>query len=224
MNTIGIVYDLIFVVILLVAALNGRRRGFASCIVSLAGAVVGLFAAGWAAELLGTAIYQGVIGSAIARGVSEAMAGQGASMLAALQDQLGFLPGDLLASLAAMLQPMAEAAGADLQAGILEALQPVIQPMVIAVVFLVAFVLIRWLFGLAAGALQLVNHIPLLGGANRILGAVLGLATGAIDCWMLCLAIWAAASITGGTVELLSPDVLSSSALYQFFAGFNVFA
>lgn len=224
MNTLGLVYDLIFVLILLAAALNGRRRGLVSGMVSLAGAVVGLFAAGWIADLLGTAIYQGVIGNAIARGISDAVDGQGANLLATLQEQLGFLPGELLDSLAAMLQPLSDAAGTELQAGILEALQPILQPMVVAVLFVVAFVLIRWLFGLAAGALQLVNRIPLLGGANRILGTVLGLATGAIDCWLLSLVIWAAAAITGGAVALLAPDVLASSRLYQFFAGLNTFA
>ena len=223
MTALGIVYDLIFAVILLVSALNGRRRGLVSGAVSLVGAVAGLVVAGWLANVLGSAIYNGVIGNAMADAINQALSDQGASLIAVLQDQLGFLPQQTLDQLAAVLQPLAETVGTDLQPRILEALQPIIQPMIIAVIFVVAFVLIRWAISLVAGALQLVNHIPLVGGVNQILGLVLGLATGAIDCWMLCLVLWAGSAVTAGSVEFLSQATLTASALYRFFAGFNPF-
>lgn len=42
--SVGLIYDLIFVVILVLTALHGRRQGLVAGLVSLAGAVVGVAA------------------------------------------------------------------------------------------------------------------------------------------------------------------------------------
>ena len=221
--TLGIVYDLIFVVILLAAAFNGRRRGLVSCAVSLVGAVAGLIVAALLAGAAAGALYDGVIGNALGQTVADALTEQGANLPAVLQQTLGFLPAELLNQVADLLQQTLDKANADLVPVVSQALQPVILPMIQAVLFLILFVVIRWLVSLVAGTLQLVNRLPLVGGLNQVLGLVLGLATGAIDCWMLCQAVRGAAAITGGGVELLSDATLSGSMLYQFFSGFNPF-
>ena len=61
--------------------------------------------------------------------------------------------------------------------------------------------IVRWVFALLVRLLRGVNLIPLVGGANRLLGLVLGLVTGAFDCWLLALLLWFAASITTGQID-----------------------
>ena len=51
-----------------------------------------------------------------------------------------------------------------------------------------------------------------MGGANRLLGLVLGLVTGAFDCWLLALLLWFAASITTGQIDWLTTGVFCSAA------------
>ena len=68
-----------------------------------------------------------------------------------------------------------------------------------------------------------VNLIPLVGGANRLLGLVLGLVTGAFDCWLLALLLWFAASITTGQIDWLTTGVLQRSVGYSLFGAFNPF-
>ena len=68
-----------------------------------------------------------------------------------------------------------------------------------------------------------VNAIPLLGGANRMLGLALGLVTGALDCWLLALALWFVASITTGQLDWLNAATLQRSIGYSFFSAFNPF-
>src|SRR5699024_12637371 len=101
--------------------------------------------------------------------------------------------------------------------------EPIFLPLLQAVIFLVLCTLIRWVFRLLAKLLRHCNDLPLVGGVNRTLGLLLGLVTGALDCWMLSLLLWGAASVTGGSLRWLSPDVLSGSMLYSLFIGFNPF-
>ena len=65
--------------------------------------------------------------------------------------------------------------------------------------------------------------LPLLGGANRLLGLCLGLVTGALDCWLVALALWFAAGITAGKLDWLTPAALQQSIGYSFFGAFNPF-
>ena len=79
------------------------------------------------------------------------------------------------------------------------------------------------LFPMLVRLLRGVNLIPLVGGANRLLGLVLGLVTGAFDCWLLALLLWFAASITTGQIDWLTTGVLQRSVGYSLFGAFNPF-
>lgn len=83
--------------------------------------------------------------------------------------------------------------------------------------------IVRWVFALLVRLLRGVNLIPLVGGANRLLGLVLGLVTGAFDCWLLALLLWFAASITTGQIDWLTTGVLQRSVGYSLFGAFNRF-
>ena len=73
------------------------------------------------------------------------------------------------------------------------------------------------------GWIALMGVLPLLGGANRLLGLCLGLVTGALDCWLVALALWFAAGITAGKFDWLTPAALQQSIGYSFFGAFNPF-
>ena len=51
--------------------------------------------------------------------------------------------------------------------------------------FIVIYLLIRLILRLC----NVINHIPVIGGVNRILGAVIGFAEGILFLWLLCLAV-----------------------------------
>ena len=82
-------------------------------------------------------------------------------------------------------------------------LEPLSLPLVQAVLFVLLCMIVRWVFALLVRLLRGVNLIPLVGGANRLLGLVLGLVIGAFDCWLLALLLWFAASITTGQIDWL---------------------
>ena len=70
------------------------------------------------------------------------------------------------------------------------------------------------------------NNRALLGAFTigaLLLGLVLGLVTGAFDCWLLALLLWFAASITTGQIDWLTTGVLQRSGGYSLFGAFNPF-
>lgn len=218
----GIIFDLIFLVILVCSALHGRAQGFVAGAVTLVGAVIGMIAAVVLAGALSAGLYENVIGQTLARNVADALAAQGADLPQVLQQNLGFLPQELLAQISALIQQAMDQAGTDLMPVILTALRPVVLPILQALLFLVLFVVIRWLVNLIARATRLVNRLPLLGGVNQLLGLATGLVTGLLDVWMLCLVIWGLAAITGGA-GLLADANLSGSMVYRLFSAWNPF-
>ena len=92
-----------------------------------------------------------------------------------------------------------------------------------ALLFVLLCMIVRWVFALLVRLLRGVNLIPLVGGANRLLGLVLGLVTGAFDCWLLAMLLWFAASITTGQIDWLTTGVLQRSVGYSLFGAFNPF-
>lgn len=63
------------------------------------------------------------------------------------------------------------------------------------VLFIVIFLIIRLILRLS----HVVNHIPLLGGINRLVGGVIGLAEGLLFLWIICLIIMMMAGTEFGT-------------------------
>lgn len=214
----GIVYDVIFAVLLVSAALLGRRRGFLASLILLVGSVVGILAASWAARTFGPALYadhfSGLIGDQVASALAQA-GGDAATLLA----QLDFLPDNIRQVLTNALNQAGDQAGPYAA----EALAPVILPLVQALLFLVVYLIIRALVRLLAAVLRHFNDLPLLGTANRLLGLVLGLGIGAVNCWVCMLVLWLASSVAAGRVPILGAGTLNHSVLYTFFSGFNPF-
>ena len=112
--------------------------------------------------------------------------------------------------------------GGDIAAAV-QGLEPLSLPLVQAVLFVLLCMIVRWVFALLVRMMRGVNLIPLVGGANRLLGLVLGLVTGAFDCWLLALLLWFAASITTGQIDWLTTGVLQRSVGYSLFGAFNPF-
>ena len=106
---------------------------------------------------------------------------------------------------------------------IVNALAPVLLPMLQAVFFLLVWVAARALFHLLARWLRGINALPLVGTVNKVLGFALGFVSGTLNCWILSLALWLIATVSGGKLEVLNFSVLQSSALYRLLETLNPF-
>ena len=101
---------------------------------------------------------------------------------------------------------------------------PLVMPLIGVVVFFAVFVLGRVVISLLAAIFSNVNRVPLVGGVNRGLGAVIGLVAGLINALMVLCIIWAVVVITGGSLPGLNDQALAGSRLYTFFSAYNPFS
>ena len=214
----GLLYDILFAVVLILTAVYGWKRGFLSSLMLLAGGVVGIFGAVWAAQTFGPVLYDHYVGAAIAEKVSAALAENGGDVANAVQ-ALTFLPETIRD---ALLGTMSEITG-EATPHVVEVLEPIVLPLIQVILFLVVCVVIRWLFRALAWAMRGCNAIPLVGSLNRLLGLILGVVSGALNCWLLSLGLWLLSMLTSGQVEFLRSAVLGQSAIYSLLSGLNPF-
>ena len=208
-QNISLVYDLLFLIVFAVVAVCSWHKGFLASLAELIGAVFGVGIAVWASQTAAPQIYEKFLSASVANRVELALRESNGNIAEALQG-ISFLPESMQKSLLNLLND----AGSDVPAKIAEALQPLILPFVQVLLFVVLCVLVRWVFRLLVGALRSVN---------RLLGLVLGLANGAVDCWLLALALWFLVGVTGGKLSWLNGYILSQSVGYGIFGSINPF-
>lgn len=218
-SIMGLVYDILFVVLFLLLVRSGARQGFASGLLRLGGTALGIAGGVWASNVLARPLYRLYFGNTIGARVEEAMAGYGSSVNAGI-DSLTFLP----APVRALLHDAVEGATEGVVPAVVDTLEPLILPLLQGLVFIVVCLAVRLVLRLLARSLRLVNRLPLLGGANKLLGGVLGAVTGLLDCWLLAMGLWLLSGVTaGGDLTLFSEQALAASRVYGFLANFNPF-
>ena len=208
-QNISLVYDLLFLIVFAVVAVCSWHKGFLASLAELIGAVFGVGIAVWASQTAAPQIYEKFLSASVANRVELALRESNGNIAEALQG-ISFLPESMQQSLLNLLND----AGSDVPAKIAEALQPLILPFVQVLLFVVLCVLVRWVFRLLVGALR---------WFNGVLGLVLGLANGAVDCWLLALALWFLVGVTGGKFSWLNGYILSQSVGYGIFGSINPF-
>ena len=219
--SIGIICDIALLIVLVLVALSGRQKGFLAGLMSLVGAVASIIGAVWAARVWAVEIYQKYLGTAIGDKVSAAVAEQGENAPALLEKYLGFLPDTVQEKMAQALQTAAESGSTDIAGQVVTALEPLLLPILQMLLFLAVCLVLRALFGFLVKLLRAFNALPVLGSLNKILGFAFGFVTGAIDCWLICMVLWAALTLTAGRVDWFTADAMSHSILYTFFSHLN---
>ena len=205
---IGIVYDVIFLLLVLGAAEAGRRRGFASGLVSLIGSVAGIIG--------GT--YGTRVASHVTDVVADTLEKTGGDLAQAIH-ALTFLP----QSIQQKLIDTVSAASSNAVPQVVNALEPLFLPVIQAVVFLSVWIVVRVLCRMLGRVLRGINAIPLIGGLNRILGFAFGFVSGLLNCWIWSILLWVAANLTGGKLEFLTTATLNRSVIYGLLANLNPF-
>ena len=212
------IYDLLFVIVFVFAAVSSWRKGFLASLAELVGTVVAAGVAIFASHTLAGPVYEPFLSGSVSAKVESAVAQSGGDLAAAVQG-MEFLPATVRETLSTMVQ----GAGSVLPEQITTALQPILLPFVQVLLFVVLCLVLRWIFRLVVGLLCHVNSVPLVGGINRALGLVLGLGVGALDCWVLAMLLWFLASVTLGTVDFLTMGILKQSVGYGIFSAYNPF-
>lgn len=188
----NLILDLVVVLLFVLCAVLGFRKGALATLLSLVGGIAALAGAFFLAAPIGTFLSQSVVAPAMT-----------APVVAKLSEITG-ISADSSASLASVLQnPPAELNkflslfGTNAQTvldGAEQGLEPVAKAIVTPVAdmlsFAIAFFILLSIFLVVVRLLiylaRRFNAIPVLGGANRVLGLVLGALKGLVFAWVFC--------------------------------------
>ncbi|MEG2192662.1 MAG: hypothetical protein RRX95_05215 [Oscillospiraceae bacterium] len=100
-------------------------------------------------------------------------------------------------------------------------------PMVIAIISVLIFTISLGIIQIIAGFLAKVfkglNHIPVLGFANRLAGFAAGVAIGGVNIILLSFLLSIIVIITGNSLGFLNNDVLMQSKILALTTGINPF-
>lgn len=221
----SLVFDLVLLAVLLLAAVTSYRRGLLAAVVRFVGLLASLLGAWLLSQKAGPYLFEAFLRESFVERVEETIAQQGTVDLTALVDKYaGFLPQSIQ-------EKFIQSAGAALDVSapdvaetiVLQVVEPLFVPILTVVVFFVAFAALRLVVGLLSGLLTTINHVPLLGGANRVLGFVFGLLTGLMEVYVVLCVVWAVMVITSGQLPLFNEPTLGSSWGYQVFTHINPF-
>lgn len=221
----AILIDLLLLAVIGVSVFHYARKGFVAGLIDLVGNLLSLGLAWLISGRISPTVFENFFKSGLIEKTAGAIQRQGGVNLTAILDGLsGFLPQRLLDEIAASAQGLLGSNTPDLAQQVVEKIiAPLVVPLITVVVFFAVFVLCRVAVALLVTALTNLNKIPVLGGANRLLGVGIGVVAGLIHVLLCLCLLWAVVVITNGTLPFLNDTVLSGSRFYSFFSAYNPF-
>lgn len=227
--TSGRILDIVVVLLLLGMILRYVRTGFVAGILDFVGTLVSVGAAWWSASVLSSTLFEKLFReNLITRTTNALSTSEGVVTFNEVLNKIsGFLPQNIIDTFLGEHNAVAtfNLNAPDIAQRIVEeVVQPLILPVISILMFFVVFIVCRIIVRFIVAALKNVNKIPLVGAANRALGAVSGALVGLLYAFLLVCAMWALAVITGGDIEFLSENAMQASFFYRLFSGLIPFA
>ena len=208
MSNVGVFVDLALAAVLLIALVMGWRQGFVQALTRILVVVAALLLAGWIAGKLAEPAARW-LEPVLTEKLEQRLTAQGntsdaGEMLAAF----GF-EGDTLSKLVDSAVQKAQQAGETLLSAVVST---ALRSAAYAVVYVVSFLLLLLVvLRLALSPLHLFTKLPVVHGANALLGGALGLVKGAL---LVFLAVWVLQKLQ----LLVTPELVNKTVLLKFFA------
>ncbi len=224
-KTPAVLVDLALCAVILFTTIYYARKGFLAGIIDLAANLLSMGLAWAVSGKVSPTVFENFFKSGLIDKMAHNIQQQGGVNLQALLGGLsGFLPQRLLDEIGASAAGLLDSGAPNIAQQVVErVIAPLVIPLISVVVFFATFSLCRIVAALLVTAFKNVNRIPLIGGANKLLGGVIGAAAGVLYVLLgLCL-IWAIVVITNGTLPVLNDQTLAASKFYSFFAAYNPF-
>ena len=134
------------------------------------------------------------------------------------------MPDDFLNSIVSAVSSALDKTSADAAQRVVElVMEPIFVPLISIVLFFVVFTLARFVVSLLVGLLTQANRIPLAGGMNKGLGAIVGALAGILDLFLVYCAAWSLMLLTGGVLPVLNQELFDNSLVLQLLGHMNPF-
>ena len=217
------IYDLLIVAATVIFLLVGRRYGAARMLFLVAGTLCALIAASVLSSASAQLFFDSFMRARLVESVRQALPDSSTltELLRKLSSDSTLAAGILLLlglssdELSQFDTIISNAAGSAAQTVVNELLAPLVISLLRSIAFIIIFIILSVIVKLIAKSLGLVNKAPVIGGANRFLGAVLGALFGllAVVAATVPLCILLRYSASDG---FLSESVVRRSLIYRY--------
>ncbi len=232
----NLIYDLVLGLILLSILYRSWRQGFVATLVRLVGTAAGFLVASFLSRPLAVKIYDGFLSSRVEDYVAETLLAPESPLAAALAglDHAGSAALQLVSQFLSdrgldffTIGSDAGEMGQEILSGILEGgMEPAaviarvaVRPMVLTVLQTVVFFGILFVAGMVVQFVTRiglgVNHIPLVGGVNRLAGLACGAVYGVLLGYVIASALLLLAGLGGNRWEWLNAGILRDTVLIR---------
>lgn len=233
----NLILDVVLGLILLSILYNSWRRGFLASFIRLAGTAAGFLLASFLSRPVAERLYTGFLQERVEGYVTdtllapdgplaEALAGLDQAGTAAVQAISGFLAEQGLdfyspqsaGQMGTDILGRIQEAGSDPAAAIAQvAVKPLVMTVLQTVIFFLVIFLVGIVVRIAAGIGLGVNHIPILGGMNRLAGLLCGAVYALLVGYVISSGLVLLAGLGGNRWDWLNSRVLQDTVLISRF-------
>ena len=220
----ALICDLVLIVLFAMVVIRYMHRGFLADIVSLAGSIISLGGASFVSRSYAQPIFDSLLRPGLEKNVMNSIAENGLDIAALAKKYGSFLPDSFLNDVISSVSSALDQTAANAAQRVVDlVLEPIFVPLVSIVLFFVVFTLARFVVSMLTGLLVHANGIPLAGGMNKSMGAVLGAAAGCVDLFLVYCAAWSLMLLTGGVLPVLNSELFEKSLILRLLGNLNPF-
>ena len=222
-NYMPLIYDAAAVVIILICMSRGAKDGFAKAFVQTAGAVVSVAAALYISRVCASLIYTTAIQPALLTSIKDSVenAVDTESVIEGLKNAVSGIPAlsAVFFDFSGVEQTLDGAGGLKSSeiASVVEAgvIRPVLEPLLQTAIFIASLIILLLVVSLLAKGSKSFNKVPVIGGINGFLGALMGIINGGV---VLCAAAAIISFIISakGENQYLSADIISGTYIFKW--------
>lgn len=216
--------------IIVIFAVLSYRKGFLNTITMLFGTIASLVISLTLSSPIARFFYDSFISEKVGEVISRHMSGVTVGDMTGFAKSMNSLINELPSVISGMLQSgfglnlekwYEKIAAASIEDIALAVEKMIVEPIAIGLlrvlVFFVLFLSLMLIVNITAAFLKGVNHLPLIGTLNEILGGVMGAVQGMLYVFVLAAVLWLALSACGGEIGPISEQAIDETLLFKHF-------
>ncbi len=222
--------DGITALIIVIFAVSAYRKGFLNTITMLFGTIASLIVSLTLSSPIARFVYDNCISEKVGEVVSRHMSGVTIGDMASFSRNMDSLINELPSVISGMLQSgfglniekwydkIAAASVEDIASAVEEIIvEPIAVGLLRVLTFFVLFLSLMLIVNIVAAFLKGVNHLPLIGTVNEVLGGVMGAVQGMLYVFVLAAVLWLMLSASGGEIGPVSEKAIDETLLFKHF-------
>ncbi len=229
MSNMPLIIDIILLIILFVCAARAFKNGFFTSIIDLMGKLVGVAIAWFLSNQYSSVIFNSFFRQKMIDNTYNYLQNSTSTIDVnqLLNGFSGIVPDNFIQELTTIVEELASGIAnpsVDIAVKIVDTiLAPVIIVLISIVIFTICLIIVNVLISILSKFFKIINHVPVLGLANKMAGAVVGLIEGCIYIILISCVLSIIAIITKNSLEFLNINVLSQSKILAMTSMINPF-